>query len=95
MTATRLWIPGRAEHSHEALCGSFRDATEFHEPDRRVDVVAQNRFPRIEISGQESLHAFSEEFLPVLAILPDAGLHRLLELARKGHCHLFCDLRFL
>ena len=61
----RLRIPGRAEHAHQALGGSFRDATELLKPDRRVNVVAQNRFSRIEISRQERLHAFTKEFLPV------------------------------
>lgn len=45
----RLRIPGGAEHAHQTFCGSFRDATEFLKPDRRVNVVAQNRFSRIEI----------------------------------------------
>jgi hypothetical protein len=61
----RLRIPGGAEHAHQAFGGSFRDATELLKPDRRVNVVAQNRFSRIEISGQERLHAFTQEFLPV------------------------------
>jgi len=90
----RLRIPGGAEHAHQAFGGSFRDATELLKPDRRVDVVVQNRFSRIEISGQERRHAFPEECLPLFAVLPDAGLHRFLELARKGHRHVSCDLRF-
>src|SRR4029453_9894246 len=53
----------------------------------RVNVVAQNRVSRIEVSGQEKRHAFPEEFFPVFPVLPDAGVHRLLELARETHRH--------
>ena len=88
-------IPSRAEHAHQAACGSFRDETEFLEPDRHVNVVAQNRFAVSRISGQERLHPFAKQFLPVSAVLPHAGLHRLLELARERHCHVSCDLSFL
>lgn len=91
----RLRVPGRAEHAHQTFCGSFRDATELLKPDCRVDVVAQNRFSLIEISGQERLHAFTKEFLPVFSVLLDAGLHRFLELARERHRHVSCGLRFL
>jgi hypothetical protein len=90
-----LRIPVRAEHAHQAFCRSIRDPTEFLKPDCRVDVVAENRFFGIEISGQERLHPFAKEFLPVSTVLPDAGLHRLLELARERHRHFSCDLRFL
>jgi hypothetical protein len=41
----RKWIPVRTEHAHQAFGGSFRDATEFLKPNRRIDVVAQNRSP--------------------------------------------------
>jgi hypothetical protein len=46
----RMRIPVRTEHAHQAFGRSFRDATEFLKPNRRIDVVAQNRFSSIEIS---------------------------------------------
>jgi hypothetical protein len=92
---TRLRIPVGAEHPHQTFCGSLRNATEFLKPDRAVNVVAQNRFFRTKISGQERRHAFPEECRPVFAVLLDAGLHRFLELARERHRHVSCDLRFL
>ena len=70
----RMRIPVRTEHAHQAFGRSFRDATEFLKPNRRIDVVAQNRFSSIEISGQERFHASTEECLQVFAVLPDTRL---------------------
>src|SRR5919106_3703664 len=91
----RLRIPPWAEHAHKAFCRPLREAAQFLEPDRRVDVITQYCLPGIEISGQEALHAFPEEFFPVLAVLLDAGLDRLLEVSRQRHRHFSRDLRFL
>jgi hypothetical protein len=77
-------IPVRTEHAHQAFGRSFRDTTEFLKPNRHIDVVAQNRFSSIQISGQERFHASTEEFLPVFSVLPDARLHRFLDSRVRG-----------
>ena len=91
----RLRIPPGAEHPHETLGRPARQAAELLKADRGVDVVAEDCLPGIEIAGKETLHAFPQQLLSILAVPPDAGLHGFLERTRQRHPHFSCDFRCL
>ena len=55
---TRLRVAGGTEHSHEAFRRPFGPATQFLEPNRRVDVIAEYRLSGIEIPGENAFDAF-------------------------------------
>ena len=55
---TRLRVPARTQHSHQALRRPLCASAQFLESDRRVDVVAQYRFSRVEVSSQETFDTF-------------------------------------
>ena len=62
---TRLRVAARTEHAHEALRRPFCPATQLLESDRRIDVVAKYRLPRVEISGEKAFDAFPQQLFPV------------------------------
>jgi hypothetical protein len=91
----RLWVPAWAKHTHQTFRRPLCEAAQFLKSDRRVDIVAQYRFSRIEISGQETFDAFPEQLLPVFAVSLDPSLHSFLELSGKRHGHFSSAFRFL
>ncbi len=91
----RLRIAAWAEHAHQAFRRAVRPTTQFLEADRRVDVIAKERLPGIEISGEKTFNAFPQKLRAVLRIRSEARLHRLFELPRQRHFaaapDLFCE----
>ena len=55
---TRLGVPFRPEHTHEALARFVEDLGELFEPDRRIDIVAQHCFAGINVAGEQTLDPF-------------------------------------
>jgi hypothetical protein len=49
------------QHAHEALRRTLRATTQVLEPNRRVDVVAQQRFPLVQISREQALDTFAQK----------------------------------
>src|SRR6266566_3443612 len=82
---TRLRIAAWTEHSHEALRRPFRPAAQLLEADRRVDVIAKDGLPGIEIPREKAFDAFPQQLLSVFPISSEACLHRFLELPRQRH----------
>ena len=61
----RLWVALRAEHTHQALRRPTRQATQLLESDGGIDVVAQYRLARVEVSDQQTLDPFTQKLLAV------------------------------
>jgi hypothetical protein len=90
-----LRVAFRAKHPHQALRWPPRQATQFLKTDSRIDVIAQYRLSGVEIPAEQTLDAFSEEFLAVPSISRDARLYGVLELSCQTHNHFSRDLRTL
>src|SRR4051812_10260410 len=82
---TRLRVAARTEHPHQAFRRPLRSAAQLLKPDRGVDVVAKDRLPSVEITGEKAFDAFPQQLLPVFPISSEACLHRFLELPRQRH----------
>jgi hypothetical protein len=87
-------IAAWAEHPHEAFRRPFRPTTQLLEPYRRVDVIAKDGFPGIEISGEKAFNASPEKLGAVFPIRSEARPHRFLKFSRQRHfvaaSHLGC-----
>jgi hypothetical protein len=90
-----LRVAAWTQHAHQALRRSFGTPTQLFEPDRRVNVIAQDRFSRIQIAGKKAFDAFPQKRFPIFAIRTKARLHAFLELPGQRHFHFSCALRFL
>jgi hypothetical protein len=78
----RLGISVRAEHTHEALCRFVCEAAQLFKAYRGVNVITQNGFAGLELSGEETFDAFAQKLVPKSRIAFDAGLSGFLEIAR-------------
>lgn len=74
---SRLRIPSRAEHAHQALRRPSREAAQLFEPDSRVDVIAQDGLPRVDVPRQQTFDAFPQERFAVPAVSYDTCLSAL------------------
>jgi hypothetical protein len=58
----RLRVAFGAEHAHQALRGSSSQPAQLLETDRRVDVVARDRLPSVEVPGAQTVDAFPAKY---------------------------------
>jgi hypothetical protein len=79
---TRLGISFRAKHAHEALCGFGGKTAQLFKAYRGVNVITQNGFAGLELSGEKTFNAFAQKLVPKSWIASDAGLNGLFEIPR-------------
>ena len=65
----RLRVPSRAEHAHEALRRTAKHCPEREKANRSVDILAQYRFPCLNISGNHAGHRLAQEGTSKLCIV--------------------------
>lgn len=80
-----LRISRGAEHTHEDLWRSSEVGTELDEADRSVDVLAQDRFTRIEVADDHAADGFAQEGAAKLLALLKIGSDGSVEASCKWH----------
>src|SRR3984957_11253838 len=78
----RLRIAARAEHADEAFRRRAGRRAELLDTDRRLDVVAQDRFAGVHVATEHGVDAFAQQRISERGIACDPLLHQLLKISR-------------
>ena len=89
---TGLRIAFRTKHAHQALRRSIHDRAKLFEPDRRVDVIAQNGLAGFHVAGKKSLDAFAKKCSTKIRIALRAGSNCFLEISGQHTFFLFKNI---
>src|SRR5919198_1518434 len=91
----RLGISFRAKHTHQALCRFVCKTAQLFKADGAIDVITQNGFASLQLSGEKAFNALAQKLVPESRIGFDAGLYGFFEIARQRHGYVSLVLRSL